>query len=300
MQRWLAAISAHPRTAGAVGAAVVAAGVAAAAAVMWAWPGQDAPAWRERELVYLFEARNTTAERRTDGELAVFVPPDIAGRQKRVELVSEAPVDVETAAGGNTLAHIELGAVPPYGVRQVRLRIRLEVAEHSSGPAWPDGVESPGRFPVDDRRIRDAVERVSADSARATAEAIHQWVGEHIDDVGYVARDRGALYALEQGRGDCTEFMSLATTLALAAGLEARGVAGFDYERDQVAKASEFHNWTEVAVDGRWWVLDAQKDVFIDRVDGHIVVRRLTAATTQSASTQGIFQPIEGFDIRML
>ena len=63
------------------------------------------------------------------------------------------------------------------------------------------------------------------------------------------------LRALEQGRGECTDFADLFTTLARAVGLPARTVFGLAY-KDGSQPAFMFHAWNEVFSDNRWQSVD--------------------------------------------
>ena len=63
------------------------------------------------------------------------------------------------------------------------------------------------------------------------------------------------LRALEQGRGECTDYADLFTTLARAIGLPARTIFGLAY-KDGSNPAFMFHAWNEVYADGRWRSVD--------------------------------------------
>ena len=47
----------------------------------------------------------------------------------------------------------------------------------------------------------------------ATSERIFQWVATHITYSGFSGKSRGALFALKNKSGDCTEFMYLFAAL---------------------------------------------------------------------------------------
>ena len=56
----------------------------------------------------------------------------------------------------------------------------------------------------------------------------------------------GALYAFKERRGDCTEYMSLATAVFRVNNVPARAVAGFVVEEGSaVLSSGDYHNWTE-------------------------------------------------------
>lgn len=289
---------------------IITASIAALAAALalgywFARPGMlEHGDWHERRLVYLFEARNETGTVQRDRRLRVFLPPTVAERQERVAVESDRPLELAAAPGANEMAIVELGDVPPYGVREVRLDIRLRVRDRVAARAGHSATavtrERRTRFPVDDPAFDEPAAGLQGGDELETLRRIHQWVGNHIEAVGYLAGDRGALYALAEGRGDCTEFMSLAGALALHAGMPVRAVGGFPYDEDRVAAASQFHNWIEVRAGDRWWVVDAQTGRFTDRMDEYLIVRRLSDPDTTGVGSQGMFMPMEGFDVRML
>jgi len=72
---------------------------------------------------------------------------------------------------------------------------------------------------------------------------------------------RGALWALKNGRGDCTEFGTLFVALLRAVGIPARTVSGFVSRGFSIppppplgAVANATHLWSEFYVDGYGWI----------------------------------------------
>lgn len=96
-------------------------------------------------------------------------------------------------------------------------------------------------------------------SDNQTLEAIYRWVSENIEYAGFIPEDLGALYALENRRGDCTEYAYLVAALARANKIPARVIGGYFADHDTAPKPQDYHNWVEVFVDGRWSIVDAQK-----------------------------------------
>lgn len=92
-----------------------------------------------------------------------------------------------------------------------------------------------------------------------TLEAIYGWVFESIEYAGFIPEDLGAMYALENRRGDCTEYAYLVAALARANKIPARVIGGYFADHDIAPKPQDYHNWAEVFVDGRWGIVDAQK-----------------------------------------
>ena len=107
----------------------------------------------------------------------------------------------------------------------------------------------------------------------ATAEAIYYWVVENMEYKGFVTEDRGALFAVENSEGDCTEYAYLVTALARANELPSRSIAGFAYSENARVSAKDYHNWSEVMFDKKWWLIDAQKEVFMEKFADYIAMR---------------------------
>ena len=96
------------------------------------------------------------------------------------------------------------------------------------------------------------------------------------------------LAAIEQGRGECTDYADLLTTLARAAGFPARSIYGLAY-RDASPPSLQFHAWNEVFVNGQWQVVDPTWDQM--RVDAtHIPLSHEAVANLMLASHTG---PVE-------
>ena len=90
---------------------------------------------------------------------------------------------------------------------------------------------------------------------------------------GYAPEDFGALYALRQRRGDCSEYACLVVALCRAAGIPARMVEGYVSDRSFAPKPMDFHDWAEVLVDGQWRVVDAQKGALLEKEALYIAFR---------------------------
>jgi len=80
-------------------------------------------------------------------------------------------------------------------------------------------------------------------------ERIAEFVGSGLEYEKQEAR-RGALWALTNLRGDCSEFTDLLIALARAAGIPARAVYGWGYSEDNLAG----HAWAEAYLPGVGWV----------------------------------------------
>jgi hypothetical protein len=95
-----------------------------------------------------------------------------------------------------------------------------------------------------------------------TAERIYHFVSEHVHSDGFSSGELGALYALVNGKGDCTESMYLFVALCRAAGVPARGIGGYTLTASPVLRPSRYHNWAEFHDGKSWQIADPQQKVF--------------------------------------
>jgi transglutaminase-like putative cysteine protease len=112
---------------------------------------------------------------------------------------------------------------------------------------------------VGDSRIQAQALALRASTPLQTARNIYEWVANSIAYAGFIADDLGALYALTERKGDCTEYAFLVVALARANQIPARMVGGYFADRDLAPRADEYHNWAELYVEGAWRLVDAQK-----------------------------------------
>jgi Transglutaminase-like superfamily len=70
------------------------------------------------------------------------------------------------------------------------------------------------------------------------------------------AENRGALYALQTGGGDCTEYAAVFAALSRAMGIPARLTADFLFSEDESRFSQPNHHSAEVFIDGRWLPVD--------------------------------------------
>jgi transglutaminase-like putative cysteine protease len=193
---------------------------------------------------------------------------------------------------GNLFAQFEFIEVPAGETRQVELTYQVTVHEvrfdigDCSGDL-PDEYLSPETFIESNApeimAASDSLQQNSADACQ-TARAVYDYVGDEINYSQYMPQDVGALDALTQGEGDCTEFSDLFIALNRAAGIPARFVEGVTCcTEDGYQAASNKHDWSEVYLPGTGWVpVDAtwgrfrnQRELyFAAMTPDHIIVTR--------------------------
>jgi transglutaminase-like putative cysteine protease len=124
---------------------------------------------------------------------------------------------------------------------------------------------------VGDPGVRDLAAQLSQGQADPcqTLRALYDYVGDNITYSSYEASDHGAVWALDQGSGDCTEFSDVLLALSRAAGIPARFLEGVTYREGRGSEPGQIkHDWLEAYLPGTGWVpLDPTWGRFPDRRD---------------------------------
>ena len=92
-----------------------------------------------------------------------------------------------------------------------------------------------------------------------TVNQIHDFVVDHLEYKTFFGEDKGASYALAEGKGDCTEYSDLMIALCRYNQIPARRVSGITVTADTTNFLSKIfrssgHAWVEVYFDKYGWV----------------------------------------------
>ena len=210
-----------------------------------------------REIRYSYTIQNTKPVVLNHAEVFLYAPvkESICQRCLRVEVSSPAKLIVDEE--GNQILHFSFDAIPPYGA--LVLTIKASVFFDSSGlrdrknPSMKCTKAGPG-IECDAPEIQRLALELHDATPDKTARKANDWISRRINDVGYISRSRGALYALRYQKGDCTEQASLFVALCRANGIPARMAGGYFCPANMILSPSSFHNWAEF-YDGEGWCL---------------------------------------------
>ena len=253
----------------------------------------------ERSVRFRFVLNNQTSKPLRDPAVWAYAPVDVTSSQRVRELDYTGMADEGTDEYGNRRLEFNIDYLPPRGTRTVSLKVRMKLA---SQPNRDTDTRQAGHYlqpesgiVSDDPEIARLSSKLRTDDPIETARAIHEWVAGNIEYSGYLRDARGALYALRERKGDCTEYAMLFTALARANGIPARVLGGYVVEGDAVLRARDYHNWAEFLIDGRWHIADPQKRVFMDQYENYVAFKIITDGD------EGRFGSLtEGLNVRML
>jgi len=236
----------------------------------------DRSAYRvPRQIAYEFTLQNTGLQLLEKGEFWTYAPVKQTAGQRCDAITASHPFEVSVDRLGNQILYFKLNALPPYATRIIRIAADLRLSERANpnGPVDPvPWLKSEKYIEIDHPAIRRTARELKSSDARQTAENIYQWVADRIQYAGYIKNDRGALYAHNHRKGDCTEHMYLFIALCRANNIPARGVGGYLCTENTVLRAAGFHNWAEFYHDGAWHIADPQNRVFMKKATDYIAM----------------------------
>jgi len=233
-----------------------------------------------RTVRYGYTISNRTNSVVNNAELWVYAPVKQTATQKVVNLKASIPFETKEDAVANQVMHFTIPVLAPYASKVISITAELQLASQPNpwfSPATERFISAEKFIEVDAPQIKETAIKLRKGQTE-TAKPLFQWVSESIKFSQYIRDDLGALYALNEKKGDCTESAYLFTALARASQLPARSIGGFVYERNAVLKAEDYHNWAEYYDGNTWRLSDPQKKVFDQDYSHYIAMRIITKA----------------------
>lgn len=229
----------------------------------------------EKTINFSFTLQNTSGKVMEIGDFWAYGPVEETSHQRCLSLEASQEFELLVDAVGNQLMHFKIVRLPPFAVKIIRVTARLRLdTEGTPLPGNPDGFLAPTKFvEADSPLIRQQAARLKTNENLTTAQRIQQWVAGSLQYSGFSGVERGALYAFEHRRGDCTEFSDLFVALARAAGIPARQVGGYVAPDNLTINPADFHDWAEFRHDTIWKIADPQKMVFVDKAQDYIAFK---------------------------
>ncbi|UCD81626.1 MAG: transglutaminase domain-containing protein [Desulfobacterales bacterium] len=292
---------------------ISAAGTAILAAVAWITLPQfslpkniDPPAAGDtiaKNIQYGYTLQNKTARVVEKAEFWAHAPVKQTAGQRCQNLTANYPFQLLTDKDGNQVLHFTFENLAPYASRIITIKADLLVPRSatyiSAAPGELD-LQPEKHIESEHPAIRRAAGRLKQAEATQTIAAVFRWVARHVRYSGYADKDRGALYALEHKKGDCTEYMDLFVALCRANGIPARRIGGYICPQSAVLKARDYHNWGEFYQDGTWQIADPQNNVLMQNQGDYIAMRIIRAASDNPMGTYNRFRVKgEGLQVKM-
>jgi transglutaminase-like putative cysteine protease len=187
------------------------------------------------------------------------------------------PFQFESASPGDQVLSFVFDTLPPLATKVITVTASLALSELPNRTTEDNAEEflKPAAFiEADHRPIRKLADQLKNQPTTDPAREIYEWITRHVQKASFRKNSAGALAALRQGAGDCTEQAFLFVALCRAAGIPARPVGGYLCDSDSVLSPSGYHNWAEFYHEGRWRIADPFYRVF-DNAGGRYVAMRI-------------------------
>ena len=232
-----------------------------------------------KTIQYSFNVKNESNKVAEDVVFSVYAPVSQTSTQRVKNIKASHQYELEKDSYQNQVMHFNLGKLAPYEARVVRIRAELQHAEQANELENANSesfVAAEKYIESGHPKMLVRAERLQKDSQVKSVKSIYQFSSSRIEYKGYIAEDRGALYAMQKRRGDCTEYAYLVSALSRAMNIPARVVGGYVYDSNATFKARDYHNWAEVYYDNKWHIVDAQKKNFASKQSHYIAMRIIT------------------------
>lgn len=255
-----------------------------------------------RQLRFALTLSNPQSNALYNQTLWMYMPVKRSSAQDMLTVDTKAPHELHMDALGHSLLKIQLAELAPLTQRIFSVTVRISL--HS--PPRPielgdakDWLQTEAYTEVSDNRMQAHALQLKGISSSQTARNIYDWVASNIAYAGYIADDLGALYALTERKGDCTEYAFLVVALARANQIPARMVGGYVTDRDTTPRADEYHNWAELYLDGVWQIVDAQKKNWLMPSEQYIAFRYYRGAAINPVGSAHRYKIIGDMQVRI-
>jgi transglutaminase-like putative cysteine protease len=245
----------------------------------------------QRRVRYSFTLQNQGATPLEQGSLAVYAPVRLTSTQRLEGLTASLPAQVETDPWGNQILRVEVGLLPPYASRVVTIDAQLALSD-AAQPVRANDLElraftRPERFiESDDPRIKSIAQTLRAGSQLETAQHSYAWVRRSLGRSAFTPEDRGALRALEDKAGDCTEHAYLFAALLRANKVPTRVMGGYLMSESGLLRPHDYHNWAEFYHDGAWRIADPHQGNFLRNASKYVATHVMSSSGASLLGTR--------------
>lgn len=239
----------------------------------------------DKVVRYSFTVQNTTDKPLKGAEFRAYAPVKQTAHQKTEKIKASSKYDLEVDELGNQIMEFHIPFLAPHASKVITVTAKLKMSSEPNKFAEKQNpnemfLEAEQNLEAQDKQIKKLAKQLKTDGASSTAKSIYDWINKNINYAGYIKEDRGALYALENKKGDCTEYAYLFSALARANKIPSRVLSGYVYKTNAVVDPADFHNWSEYLSDSKWHLIDPQGNKFEEDQENYIAMRIISSKNT--------------------
>jgi len=210
------------------------------------------------EIEYCFDILGDT----TKIDFITIIPNDYEDRQEVSGIDYSISPDRIFTDGPNKYAEFIISN--PYGDFELRITTQLEIYEYDLERAMilkKDQTPEDGfsKYFMEEKYIEvnnSVIQNIDlvhtfTEYPLDHVEMNYDFVMKNLDYFGYNPGDIGAIQALKNKGGDCTDYTDTFVTLCRASGFPARSIEGYPIDASDLAMG---HNWSEVFISGYGWI----------------------------------------------
>lgn len=230
----------------------------------------------QRQLRFNLSLSNPFNDELVDQNVWLYLPANDTPTQQVTSIVISDKHQILYDELNHTILKIEVKKLLPLSTRLINIVVNLKLNPIPKAVALsdPDLWRVSERFiEVSDPKVQHIANLLKKSTEWETATSIYEWVRQNLIYAGYIADDLGAKYAINEKKGDCTEYAYLSVALARANGIPARMVGGYVTTQNIAPRPEDYHNWAEFYIDGTWHLVDAQKQNWLESSEKYIAFR---------------------------
>ncbi|MCD4722051.1 MAG: transglutaminase domain-containing protein [Desulfobacula sp.] len=229
-----------------------------------------------RQIQYSFTITNKTANPVKNAEFITYGPVKKTPIQWCEKIKASHEYNLVTDKFANQVLIFKFDVIPPHGTKIITITADLKLSK------TPNKVKAnnidlflvPQKYVESNHDdIRKTALGFKSERPIQTAEKLFKWVSTHLVYTGYAGNERGALFAMKNKQGDCTEYMHLYAAMCRASQIPARCMAGYIVTKNSILKPGGFHNWAQIYLGDTWETIDPQNKVFLKNPSHYIAMQ---------------------------
>ena len=232
---------------------------------------------------YVVEVQNKGGTYLTGVNVYIAIPLSRTPWQLLTDVKSTPPFKERLNKGDEGEFLLVTTDLPPYGIVPISIQAKLKLFQEGEPGDKPSKEQEDYLLATrynessNEKIIKSALP-LQRDTIAATARAVSKWINDTLSVTGYTERRYGALYALEHGGGDCTEFADLFVALLRVLKIPSRTITGMLLGDEVNIRAQNYHTWAEYFDGAKWQTTDPSR-IKEDYKPGHYVAFGIQSST---------------------